>query len=97
VPPVSVALKVGIVPETPLDCASRSVIVTVEVADPLATTFVVPVIVEVDAEMAPATKLTVPSGLLIGELIESVLVPTRVEVKVQVEIPVVGLELVHVP
>lgn len=45
--PVSVEVKVGVTPETPLLAASFRVIVTVEVATPFAITGPVPVIVEV--------------------------------------------------
>ncbi len=51
VEPVSVAEKRGVTPETTLPLASFSVIVTVEVAVPFATTGPVPVIVEFEAEV----------------------------------------------
>lgn len=67
--------------------ASRSVIVTVDVAVPSATTGEDPVTVEFAAAAGPAMKATVPSALLIGEVIARVLVSAFVEVRVQVETP----------
>ena len=85
--PVSVALKVGVVPDTGLLKASLKVTVTVEVALPLATTDPVPVIVEVLATIVPAVKTTVPPALTIGVAIESVFVSALVDAKVQVATP----------
>jgi hypothetical protein len=63
---VSVAENVGVSPDTGLLDASLRVIVTVDVAVPLATTGPVPVIVELMAIAAPAVKVTVPSALMTG-------------------------------
>jgi len=67
--------------------ASKSVTVTVEVATPLATTGPEPVIVEVATAAAPAVNVTVPSALIIGVAIESVLISAFVEVNVHVDSP----------
>ena len=85
--PVSVAEKVGVCPTTVLLLASFKVTVTVDVATPLATTGLVPVIVELAATADPAVKTTVPSILTTGVTIESVFVSAASELKVQVEIP----------
>lgn len=61
--------------------------VTVEVAEPSATTGPVPVMVEVATAGAPAVKVTVPSAFTIGEVIERVFTSALVEVKVQTESP----------
>jgi hypothetical protein len=66
---------------------SLSVIVTVEVAVPLATTGPVPVIVEFAATAAPPVKVTVPSDLVTGEVMESVFTSALDDLSVQVEIP----------
>ncbi len=66
---------------------SLSVIVTVEVATPLATIGLVPEIVELMATAAPAVKRTVPSDLTTGVAIDKVLVSAFKEVSTQVEIP----------
>jgi hypothetical protein len=57
--PVSVAEKVGVTPETALRKMSFSVMVTVEVATPFATTGLVPVMVELAAMAAAAVTVTV--------------------------------------
>lgn len=67
--------------------ASRRVTVTVDVATPLATTGPEPVIVEVATAAGPAVKVTVPSALLIGVAIESVLISALVELSVHVDSP----------
>jgi len=85
--PVSVAEKVGVDPATGLLLVSRNVMVTVEVADPLAVTGPVPVIFELAATGEPAVKTTVPSALIIGVAIERVFVSAFVEASVQVETP----------
>ena len=85
--PVLVAEKVGVCPATKLLLISLRVIVTAEVATPLATTGPVPVIVELAATAAPAVKMTVPSALATGVTIESVFVSAASELKVQIEIP----------
>ena len=85
--PVSVAEKVGVWPATTLSKASFNVTVTVDVAAPLATTGPVPLMVEKVAATLPATKLTVPSALMIGVAIERVLSSALVEARVQVETP----------
>ena len=56
--PVSVAAKVGVRPEIGLFEESRSVMVTVEVDDPLATTGPVPVIEQLAASAVDAMKVT---------------------------------------
>ena len=87
VEPVLVALKVGVEPLTGLLLASISVIVTVEVAEPFATTGPVPVMDEFPAVAVPAVKVTVPPDLLTGVTIESVLTSALVEESEQVEMP----------
>jgi len=82
-----VALKVGVWFGTGLFPESRSVTVTVLVATPSARIDVVPVIVEVAADGAPAMKVTFPSALLMGAVIERVLTSATVEVRVQLETP----------
>lgn len=84
---VSVAPKVGTTPETALLDASFSVMVTVEVAEPSATTGEVPVIVELAATAVPAVNVTVPPAFTTGVAIESVFTSAMVEVIVQVETP----------
>lgn len=84
---VPVASKVGVVPPTGLLKASMSVMVTVEVATPSATTGLVPLIVDVAMAGAPAIKTTVPSALMTGVVIERTLLSAFVEVSVQVETP----------
>ena len=66
---------------------SFKVTVTVDVATPLATTGLVPVIVELAATADAAVKTTVPSALATGVTIESVFVSELFEERVQVEIP----------
>jgi len=85
--PVPLKLNVGVLPLTGLLKASSKVIVTVDVAVSSAITGPVPVIVEVAAAMAPATKVTVPSALITGVAIESVFVSAFVDVIVQVDTP----------
>ena len=87
VDPVSVAVKVGTEPETPLLFISLRVMVMVEEEVPSATTGPVPEIVEVAATGLPAVKTTVPSAFTTGVAIERVLVSALVEESVQVEIP----------
>jgi hypothetical protein len=53
--PVSVAVKVGVTPDTGVLKASFRVMVTVDVATPFATTGVVPVMVELAAAAGPVT------------------------------------------
>ena len=84
---VSVAPKVGTTALTGLLKASFKVMVTVEVAEPLADTGPVPVMLEFTATAAPAVKTTVPPALLIGVAIERVFVSALVAAKVQVETP----------
>lgn len=62
-------------------------IVTVDVDTPSAETGPVPVIVEFAATGVPPVKMTVPSDLNTGEVIESVFVCAFSEDSVQVEIP----------
>jgi hypothetical protein len=68
--PVSVAPKVGIIPETALLPASLRVIVTVDVAEPSATTGVVPEIVEFIATAEPAVNTTELPAFTTGVRIE---------------------------
>ena len=81
-------------PEIGLECASSSVIVTLEVVAPSATMEVVPVIVEVFAA-EPGVNETVPPDKLIGEVMERVLLSATVDESVHVETPVLALELEH--
>ena len=67
--------------------ASLKVIVTVEVPDPLATTGLVPVIVELTATTEPAVKVTVPPAFTTGVAIDRVLTSAELDVRVQVETP----------
>ncbi len=90
------APNVGTWPGTGLFATSLSVMVTVEVADPLATTGPDPVIVEFAATGEPAVKTTVPPALTNGVAMESVFVSATVDVSVQVELPEASDEL-HVP
>ena len=92
--PVFVAEKVGVCPDTKLLLISLRVIVTVEVAELLATTGPVPVMVEFAAVAAPAVKTTEPSALETGVTIERVFVSAANELKVQVETPE-AFELEH--
>jgi len=85
--PVSVAEKVGVWPETRLLFASLRVMVTAEVAAPLATTGLVPVIVELTATTTSGLNTTVPSAFTTGVAIERVFVSDLRELNVQVEIP----------
>lgn len=84
VPP---AEKVGVCPGTGLLLASRNVMVTVEVVTPSATILLVPLIVELAGTGAPAVKVTVPSDLLTGEVMVSVLTSAVSEARVQLETP----------
>ena len=67
---------------------SFKVIVTVEVAEPSATTGEVPEMLELAATGVPAEKVTVLPVLITGVAIESVLTSALDEVIVQVEAPV---------
>ena len=82
-----VALKVGVWLETGLLFTSLRVTDTVEVADPLAMTGLVPVIVELAATAEPAVKITVPSALATGVAMDNVFVSALVDAKVQVDTP----------
>ena len=84
---VSVAENVGVEPDTGLLFTSRRVIVTVEVAEPSATTGEVPVIVEFAATGEPAVKVTVPPAFTTGVDIERVFTSAIVDFNVQVETP----------
>ncbi len=84
---MSVASNVGVSPETGLLFASRRVIVTVEVAEPLAMIGEVPVMFELAATGVPAVNITVPSGLITGVAMARVFVSALREVIVQVETP----------
>jgi hypothetical protein len=96
VDPVSVALNEGTIPLTGLFEASLRVIVTLDVAVPLAITGPVPVIVEFAATADPAVKTTVPPALTTGVAIERVLVSAVKDLRVQVEIPEASVAE-HVP
>ena len=85
--PVFVAENVGVSPETGLLFTSLRLIVTVEVAEPLAITGPVPVIVEFAATGVPAVKMTVPSAFTTGVAIESVFVSALRDVIVHVDTP----------
>ena len=81
------ALKVGVSPTTGLLLASLSVIVTVLVALPSATTGVVPVIDELMATAEPEVKVTVPPVLVNGAVMFKVFTSATVELRVQVDSP----------
>ena len=85
--PVLVAPKVGVVPETALLFASLRVMVTVEVADPSATTGPVPVIVEFAIEGAPGVKTTVVPAFTTGVAMVRILLSAMVDARVQVDTP----------
>lgn len=87
--PVSVARNDGTTPTTGLLCASTRVIVTVDVAVPLATTGPVPVIVELAATAAPALNVTLVEREERdeGDAMETVLTPETVVLIVAVVIP----------
>lgn len=91
--PVSVAVNVGTVPVTGLLLLSLRVTVTVDVAVPSAVTGLVPVIVELAATAAPATKFTVPPAITTGERSKRVLDSANEELNVQVDTPVGELTL----
>ena len=82
-----VAEKVGTVPTRGLELVSRKVMVTVEVALPLAVTGPVPVMLEFAASAVPAWKVTAPPVKVIGEVTCRVLASALVEESVQVETP----------
>ena len=85
--PESVALKVGVVPTMELLLPSFSVMVTVEVVAPSATTGPEPVMVELAIEAAPGVKTTVPSLFTTGVAMERVFDSATVEAKVHVDSP----------
>jgi len=85
--PVPVVLNVGVWPGTGLLLASRKVTVMLEVATSFAITGPEPMMVELAAMAAPAVKVTVPSALEIGEVIERVLISATVETSEHVEAP----------
>lgn len=84
---MSVAEKVGVIPDTALLLASLRVTVIVDVVTPSATTDVVPVMVELAATAAPEVKRTVPSAFETGVTIERVFVSAVSEARVQVDTP----------
>ena len=88
-----VAVKFGVMPETPLLFASNIVMVTVEVAIPSASTGPVPVIVELVATAVPATKVIVPSALVTGAVMDKVFTSALRDLSVQVEIPLESVAL----
>jgi hypothetical protein len=61
--------------------------VTVEVATPLATMELVPLMRELAATAAPAVKVTVPSVFTTGVAMARVFISALVEAKVHVETP----------
>ena len=85
--PVSVALKVGVVPTIGLLFTSYRTIVTVPAELPFAVTGPVPVICEVTADGAPAVNVTVPPAIVRGEAILSVFTSAWVEESEQVDVP----------
>lgn len=85
-------LKVGVWPATGLLLASRKVTVTVEVATSLAMRGPEPTMVEFAAIAAPAVNVTVPSALVIGEVIERVLISATVEASVQLATPLASVD-----
>jgi hypothetical protein len=92
VDPVSVAVNVGVTPGTGLLLASCSVIVTLDVAEPSATTGLVPVIVEFPAVGTPGFTV---NGLLVPDLPDAVAVivlpvPACVTVTLSVRTPAVN-------
>jgi hypothetical protein len=91
--PESVASKVGTIPGTAKLLASFRVIVTVDDAIPSAMTGPVPAMVEFTATGVPAMKLTVPSALVTGEVIERVFISGVDDARVQFEIPVAFVTL----
>ena len=68
------ALNVGVVPEIALLKASSKVMLIVEGVVPSFSIGVVPVMVDCVLEGDPGIKVTVPSALFTGAVIESVLV-----------------------
>ncbi len=84
---VPLAVKVGVVPTIGLLLLSSRVMVTVEVATPLATTGLVPVMLEFAMEAASAVKVTVPSTFTNGVAIDNVLISAFVLLSVQVATP----------
>src|SRR5438132_470505 len=85
--PVSVAEKVGVTPDTGLRKMSFSVMLTVEVATPFATTGLVPVMVELAAPPGAVLNVTVPPLFSTGVAIESVLISAFVDASVHVDAP----------
>lgn len=90
--PESVAEKVGVSPGTGLLAESFSVMVTVEVATPSATTGPVPVIVEFATEAPAAVKTTFVPALTTGVAMERVFDSANRDASVQVEVPVASEE-----
>jgi hypothetical protein len=95
--PVSVAAKVGVTPTRGLLFASKIWIETVAVEEPSATTGPTAVILEVACDTGPASNTTVPPVRVTGDARDKVFVSATVDVNVQVETPVVALELEHTP
>ncbi len=89
--PVSVALKVGTIPDTGELLISLRVIETVEEATPLATTGPVPLMLEFAATTETGVKTTVPSAFENGVTRESVFVSAVPDFNEQVETPVTPL------
>jgi hypothetical protein len=81
-------LNVGVSPDTGLLNASANVIEMVEAVVPSAGVGPVPEMFELIATAGPALKITVPSDLLIGAVMERVFVSAFVDFKVHVETPV---------
>ena len=84
-------VSIGVNPATGLLLISFKVMVTVDVAEPLAMTGPEPVIDEFAATAPPAMKSTVPSVLDTGVIIERVFVSDLKEAIVQVETPEASL------
>src|SRR5690348_4557594 len=85
--PLPVAVNAGVTPGTRLLFTSLSVIVTVENETPLANTGLVPLMLELPATGAPATKVTVPPILSKGEIRRRVFTSAEAEVRAQVTFP----------
>ncbi len=85
--PESVALKIGVTPETGFRFASLKVIEINETATPLATTGVVPMMSEFAAAGEPGEKVTTPSAFVTGVTMDKVLASALVEERVHVETP----------
>jgi hypothetical protein len=81
--PVLVAVNVGMTPTIAILVEFLSVMVTIEVLAPFATIFVVPVMLELIADAAPALNTTVPPVTLTGVTIANVFISAAIDFKVQ--------------